>query len=358
MDLSDLPGWLEGYPEIHDIVGTELPILEFDYDDPDLDFDKIRKTMQYSHDIGGSEAASIMGVSRYGGQFASYSQKMGLAPVPDLSDKDPVKLGKIYEDTVRIEAEQRLSGSNPGDVVIQKPNATYRHPVHKWMTMNLDGIVMDRRDPHKLGLCEIKTTDSYDRFREVKGGGIPEDWKMQMHHYACFRIPKGYVGAGLPFTYLLLVVKQSLTKPCIIVTTPIDWELCREIIKTQGEFVKRLENADPPQPDGTEGDTEALKHLPLGDGVASADEGYRELRDAYKHASKMRDQYAQESKECANQIRKRMSDEGLNKVIGVASFQTRKSFSQPMMKEKLRENNLLHLMDECKVEGKPFIKIT
>ena len=308
--------------------------------------------MQYGNTIGGSEAASIMGVSQYGGAFASYSQKMGLAPVPDISDKDPVKLGKLYESIVRQEAEQAL------DVNIYKPNEMYRHPVHTWMTASLDGVIQDPRDPHNRGLCEIKTTDSYDRLSKVRKGEIPNDWLMQMHHYACFRIPDKYPGAGLPFTYICLVVKQSVTKPCVIVTQPVDWELCRMLIEDERRFVHRLETSDAPEPDGTEGDTEALKSLPLGEGVIPADDNYRELWEAAKHAKKMRDEYASEHQENVNQIRKKMADQNVNKVLGIASMQTRKGMNNTMLKDKLREHGLVHLIDECKVEGKPFIKLT
>ena len=354
----DLDERIKGDPEIHDIVGTELPIMEFDFNDPTVDFDVVRKTMQYGNTVGGSEAANIMGVSQYGGAFSSYSQKMGLSPVPDISDKDPVKLGKLYEDIVRQEAELFLGGDNPDDVHIYKPNEMYRHPVHNWMTASLDGIIHDRKSPYDRGLCEIKTTDSYQRLSQVRKGIIPEDWLMQMHHYACFRIPEGYPGAGLPFTYVSLVVKQSVTKPCIVVTQPVDWDLCRRIIEAEREFVQRLETSDPPAPNGTEGDTEALKSLPMGEGVIEADDSYRDLHEAAKHAKKMREEYASEHQECVNMIRKKMSDQNVNKVLGIASMQTRKGMNNTMLKDKLRVHGLVHLMDECKVEGKPFIKLT
>jgi len=121
--------------------------------------------------IGGSDAAAILGRSRYKTAYQVWAIKTGQIIPPDISDKTAVKLGNKLEQTV-AEFFEEATGKR-----LIRSNRTLFHPRYKFLGANIDRIVVGE----DAGL-ECKTTGQYSE-SEWRGSEIPEEYLIQCYHY-------------------------------------------------------------------------------------------------------------------------------------------------------------------------------
>ena len=324
------------------ILGDVCPEVLHDFDRPDVDFHTIRRRYQFGDYIGGSEAASIMGCG-YTSAITTYMQKTQQEDVPNLSGLEHIEWGNMLEPIVLRRTEEILN------LNIEKPNYMYIHPLYDFMTANFDGVSEDGR------LVEVKTTDSYKRKSLLEDGVIPDDWMIQMHHYVCFRIPAWHPQAGEPFKGLILSAKTHMQKDPIIIETPVDWLLCEDIIEKEKAFIQRLKDMNPPPPDGSDSATASVKLIPLGEGEIEKNEEIESHYRAAKDAKASMDMSEKSYKFHKNYIHTLMSEQECNKIRGIAYSRTSKRLSEKLLKKRLAEHNLSHLIEECRQESPPYI---
>ena len=327
------------------ILGTGCPEVLFDFDKEGTDFSEIRLLYQYGEYIGGSEAGSVMGVNKYCSAFTLWMQKSGREDIPDISDKPAVRWGNLLEPVVLSETAEILG------IHIEKPNYMYLHPAHHFMTANFDGITEDGR------LVEVKTTDSYEIKNMMERGEIPPSWYAQIHHYSCFRIPEWHSMAGEPFKGFVLSVKTHMQKDPYVFDEDIDWDYCRELVNTERFFCNGLKNGVPPLPDGSESASESVRHLPMKEGEMDATEEVREHWQAAKDAAKEKSLAEKSYRFHKNYLHQLMSEKGITKIRGCAYTQTTSRLNQGLLKKRLAEHNLTHLIEECKENSPPFVKL-
>jgi len=120
--------------------------------------------------IGGSDAAKICGVSKWGSPFSVYQEKKGL--FGPQKDSVALELGNLLEPWL-LAKYSRLTQTFP----VLHPQMM-RSKTHSFMIGNIDAISFDK----KL-LIELKTARNSDEWGEEGTSDVPLDYLCQVAHY-------------------------------------------------------------------------------------------------------------------------------------------------------------------------------
>ena len=119
--------------------------------------------------IGGSDAAKVMGLSRWGGPFTVYQDKVNGVRTP--VDSEAVHFGNVLEDIVAQEFARREG------VKVRRRNSMTFSQEHPFMIANIDRELVGE----KVGL-ECKTASAY-KSGEWEGDELPDEYYVQVQHY-------------------------------------------------------------------------------------------------------------------------------------------------------------------------------
>lgn len=189
--------------------------------------------------IGGSDVAVICGLNKYKSPLQLWIEKTGQMEPEEAGE--PAYWGNVMEPIIRNEFSNRTGFKV--DII----NSILRHPEHKFMLANVDGIVID--NDGKKSIFEAKTASAFkaDLWEDDK---IPEEYMLQIQHYmAVTRINSTYIAAlvgGNKFIY------KKIEK---------DDELVSMIIELEYDFWESIINNEPPAPDGSESCSNLLSKL-------------------------------------------------------------------------------------------------
>lgn len=212
--------------------------------------------------IGGSDAAGVLGCSRWETPLSIWAKKTGQLQ-ESVEETLPMKLGKMLEPTLA-----ELFTEHTG-LKVRRVNQSAVHPVHKFLAAQIDREVVGDDS-----LCELKTASGW-KAKEWSDEEIPQEYIIQvMHQLAVTGKKKGYVA-------VLIGGNQDFK----VKEIPRDEELIRQIVAKEVAFwndfvVPRV------MPKVTKDDAETLYRLfPLaveGSAVDLGDEGARlmEMRQA------------------------------------------------------------------------------
>lgn len=129
--------------------------------------------------IGGSDAATILGLNPYKTTIELWEEKTGRREAPDISDKPYVKYGTQAEDLLR----QLFALDYPQYIVTHEENTIIKHPEHPFLFASLDGKLLDVTTG-KEGILEIKTTNILRSIQKEKWKDkIPDNYYCQVLHY-------------------------------------------------------------------------------------------------------------------------------------------------------------------------------
>jgi putative phage-type endonuclease len=122
--------------------------------------------------IGGSDAAAVVGLSRYKTPVDVYLQKLGLAP--DDEESEAAYWGNVLEAVVASEFV-RINNElfkHSGDLIKSK-----KYP---WMIANVDRLLS-----HKNAVLECKTASAYKsgEWGEENTDEMPDEYLLQCAHY-------------------------------------------------------------------------------------------------------------------------------------------------------------------------------
>lgn len=173
--------------------------------------------------IGGSDCASVMGVSKWGTPLGVYLAKRGES-VPQ-QDNPAMEAGR------RLEPVVRQWYSDETGKVVRIPSQLLRHQKYPWMIANLDGFVDDPR------VVEIKTARMGTDWGEPGTDEIPMEYMFQVQHYL---IVTGFELADVP----VLIGGSDFR----IYHVEADRELQEMIIDREAEFWEMVVNGTPPEP--------------------------------------------------------------------------------------------------------------
>lgn len=131
--------------------------------------------------IGSSDAAAVLGLSRWSTPLQVWAEKTGQVVRPEL-DSEAVLLGTELEDYV-ARRFARLTGKK-----VQRVNEILTHPKHPFLCAQID-----RRVVAEDALLECKTCSAW-KAREWEGDEIPQEYIVQvMHQLAVTGKKTGYI---------------------------------------------------------------------------------------------------------------------------------------------------------------------
>jgi putative phage-type endonuclease len=186
--------------------------------------------------IGGSDAAAVLGLSRFSSPYSVWADK--LARVPEQEDNEAMRQGRDLEDYVAQRFMQE-SGKR-----VQRKSEMLRHPEQPFMLANIDRRVVGER----AGL-ECKTTKSMN-IKRFRSGDFPAEYYCQCMHYLAV--------TGWERWYLAVLVYGEGFFIYII-----EWDEAEiaALIDTEREFWSCVESQTPPPVDGHTATTETMHKL-------------------------------------------------------------------------------------------------
>jgi len=180
--------------------------------------------------IGGSDVASILGISPWKSAYDVYMAKTSDHRGDDLDGKDHIIFGNLMEPVVREEFARR------NNKVVLTSDELFRHPDHDWMVANVDGII----EGENAGL-EIKTASEYsgDAWGEEGTDQVPQYYLTQGLHYMAVM--------GWDRIYFAVVIGGNKYKQYVVER---DEDAVRSLIAVESSFWHDnvLAKAPPPRP--------------------------------------------------------------------------------------------------------------
>jgi putative phage-type endonuclease len=132
--------------------------------------------------IGASEAAQVLGKSRWGTPLSLWAEKTGAMEPKEIGDKLYVKLGVKLEQAV-AELFTELTGKK-----VHKVNEAFVHKQHPFIRCHIDRKVEGERS-----ILQCKTASAF-KSKEWDGEEIPEEYEIQEHHeLACSGYDRAYI---------------------------------------------------------------------------------------------------------------------------------------------------------------------
>ncbi len=196
--------------------------------------------------VGGSDAAAIVGLSRWASPFSVFCDKTGR--LPDKPDTEAMRQGRDLEDYVaRRFMEQTGKRVHQVSAMLYNPDYPFAHA-------DVDRLVTGE----DAGL-ECKTTATLD-LRQFNGVEFPEQYYAQCVHYLAVTGAKRWYLAVLAFG-----------KGFFTFTLERDQAEIDALMAAEKEFWRCVEQDTPPQIDGSEASSDALQALyPTSNGETAA----------------------------------------------------------------------------------------
>ncbi|KAB0670281.1 YqaJ viral recombinase family protein [Oryzomonas sagensis] len=171
--------------------------------------------------IGGSDAAAVLGVSRYATPYQVYLDKRGELPEPPESPA--MFWGRALEPAIR----QRYADATGRTVRV--PGRIVRHRERPYLLATLDGVTDDGR------VLEIKTARSAEGWGEPGSDEIPEAYLCQVQHYLMV--------TGLELADVAVLIGGQDFR---LYEVRADRELQELMAGREAEFWGRVERGEPP----------------------------------------------------------------------------------------------------------------
>jgi putative phage-type endonuclease len=131
--------------------------------------------------LGGSDAAAVLGLSRWETPLSVWARKTGQYKPPER-DELFLTLGNRLEEVVAELFTQRTGKK------VQRANETRFHPKHPFLGANIDRKVLSED-----AILECKTANAW-KAKEWEGEEIPREYILQVVHYlAVTGAKKGYL---------------------------------------------------------------------------------------------------------------------------------------------------------------------
>ena len=195
--------------------------------------------------IGGADAAGIVGLSRWASPFSVWADKTGRAA--EKEDNEAMRQGRDLEDYVA-----RRWMEDTGKRVYRLPAMLY-HPQYPFAHADVDRMVMGEN----AGL-ECKTTFSLD-LKQFNGVEFPVQYYAQCVHYLAV------TGADRWYLAVLAYGRGFFTFVLERDQAEID-----ALMAAEADFWKLVEQDTPPDADGSEATSAALRELyPISEHIAA-----------------------------------------------------------------------------------------
>lgn len=276
--------------------------------------------------IGGSDAAGIVGLSRWSTPYTVWADKTGR--LPEKPDTEAMRQGRDLEDYV---ARRWMEATGKK---VRRVQALLYNPLYPHAHADVDRMVVGE----DAGL-ECKTTAALD-VRQFNGVEFPERYYAQCVHYLAV--------TGARRWYLAVLV---FGRGFYIYTLERDQAEIDALMGVEADFWAMVESDTPPAPDGSDAATETLTTV-----YAESEEGEMELfgREAmleeYADLKRQEDAVEERINEIANIIKNDMQEVPLGragKFTVTWKSQERRNFQLEAFRK-----------DHPALDLEPYIKIT
>ena len=189
--------------------------------------------------IGGSDAAAVLGLSKYKSPFALWAEKTGKVIPEDISDKEAVRLGNDLEQYV---ADRWMEATGKK---VRRENNILINEEYPFAHANIDRAVIGEH----AGL-ECKTTSDWNKVKQLRAGEVPPEWYCQCCHYLAVTGAERWYLACVAFGagFFCFTIERNQAEVDALVAAESDfWELVTS--NTQ------------PALDGSESSQEAVKAM-------------------------------------------------------------------------------------------------
>lgn len=150
--------------------------------------------------IGGSDAATIVGLNPYSDNIKLWEIKTKRAEQEDISNKPCVKYGVEMENNLR----NSFAIKHPEFEVEHEENKIIKHPKYPFLFASLDGILTNKKTGEK-GILEIKTSEVLRKSQKVnikKGEDMEEiDYQDEIFKKIYVTLPELISGILREVTY-------------------------------------------------------------------------------------------------------------------------------------------------------------
>ncbi len=185
--------------------------------------------------IGGSDAASVIGMNPYKSAYALWAEKTGKAP--EFEGNLATDVGAYMEDFIAKRFEQETGKK------VRRENSSILNDQYPWAIANYDRLVVGE----DAGV-ECKFTDSLN-LKRYKNGEYPERFYAQCVHYLAV--------SGKKRWYLAVLIGNKEFK---WFTIERDEEEIAALMKAEKSFMyNNVQTKTPPMVDGAESTTETIK---------------------------------------------------------------------------------------------------
>ena len=186
--------------------------------------------------LGGTDAAPILGLSRFRGPADVYMEKLGLSA--PLVQTEAMEWGTRLEDAVAVKYGE-VHGIRP-----RKDTRVKRHPQHRWMLAHIDRWI----DPDGVLDCKTAGLWSVNEWGEEGTDQVPDDYRLQGLHYLAV--------TGRDYIDFALLIAGSKYREYRVER---DEELIEALVEAESRFWHDHVLAQVPPPvDGTDASRELL----------------------------------------------------------------------------------------------------
>lgn len=240
--------------------------------------------------IGGSDAATVLGLNKWRTPFELWLEKTGQVE-PVSSDSEAAYFGNLLEDVVAKEFSIRTGKK------VRRRNAILRHPEYDFIRANVDRFVVGEKS-----ILECKTTSAF-MAQEWNDDQIPDQYIIQMQHYLGVLGPeykKGY--------FAVLIGGQRF----IWKEIERDDELIQMIFEAEIDFWNNHVLANvPPALDGSSAAEKFLaERYAKADDEKSVDldRSYKEKLDRLVELKRIISEFEREKKEIENELKNELKE--------------------------------------------------
>lgn len=200
--------------------------------------------------IGSSEIAAVVGMDPRRSPLSLFLEKTGAIQPDDLSEIEAIKWGHLLEPVIGAEFSRMT-----GRAVRRSSSKRYtvlRSKEHPWATASLDfWTTYEDRNEHPL---EIKNVNAY----------LGEDWLNGTPDYYLAQVHLQMLVTGAQRATICCLLGGNRLLWCDV---PRDETLIRKIAFNGSVFWERVQQRNPPDPDGSDATKRALAKLyPTDDG--------------------------------------------------------------------------------------------
>ena len=234
--------------------------------------------------IGGSDAASIIGMNSYSSPYTVWADKLG--KLPPKEDNEAMRIGRDLEDYVakRFTEETGKKVRRENNILIN-PDIPFAHA-------NVDRMIVGE----DAGF-EAKTT-SILNLKKFKNGEYPENYYAQCVHYlmvtGCKKWYLGVLVLGVEFKWFEIERDEA------------EIEALR---KSEEEFWEYVKAGEAPIADGSDSTSETLKTIyPESNGETVSLMAYENDLQQYMTLSSLLDDVKKQKEEVANRIKAFMQE--------------------------------------------------